>query len=116
MAPGGIAVISEVSWFTNQIPEPALRYWQNAYPAIATESENSRRARAAGYEVFGIHRLPSQAWWANYYEPLKERMNALRLSADIVMQEVIDETEIEIELFQNHGDSYGYSYYLLKAA
>ncbi len=115
MALNGLAVISEISWFTDEIPGPVREYWEKAYPAIAGETENSRRANAAGFEVFGIHRLPTQAWWTNYYEPLQERMNILRPSADPAMQEVIDETEIEIELFKNCKDSYGYSFYVLKA-
>jgi serine/threonine-protein kinase HipA len=115
MAPNGLAVISEISWFTDEIPGPVREYWEKAYPAIASEPENLRRAAAAGYEVLGIHRLPSQAWWTHYYEPLKERMDILRPSAEPVMQDVIDEVEIEIELFKNCEDSYGYSFYLLKA-
>ena len=116
MASNGLAAISEISWFTDEIPGPVCEYWEKAYPAIAGESENSKRANAAGYEVLGIHRLPSQAWWTNYYEPLKERINILRSSADPVMQDAIYETEIEIELFKNCKDSYGYSFYLLRAA
>ncbi len=116
MAPDGIAVISEISWFTRKIPEPALEFWQEAYPQIATETENSELAKAAGFEVLGIHRLPSQAWWTYYYEPLKERMDALRPSANPVMQEVISETEFEIEFFEKYSDCYGYTFYLLQAA
>ena len=115
MAANGLAVISEISWFTDKIPGPVRVYWEKAYPAIAGETENSRRANAAGFAVLDIHRLPTQAWWTNYYEPLKERIHILRPSADPVMQEVIDETEIEIELLKNCKDSYGYSFYLLKA-
>ena len=115
MTSNGIAVISEISWFTDAIAGPVWEYWKKAYPAIAGESENSKRANAAGYEVLGIHRLPSEAWWTNYYEPLTARMKTLRPSADSVMQAVIDETEIEIELFRNCEDSYGYSFYILKA-
>jgi len=115
MAPNGLAAISEISWFTKKVPEPVLKYWEKAYPAIASETENSKLAMGAGFEVIGIHRLPTEAWWTNYYEPLKERMNVLRPSADPVMQNVIDETEMEIELFKNCKDSYGYSFYLLKA-
>ena len=114
MAINGLAVISEISWFTNKIPGPVLKFWGEAYPVIAAESENARRANGAGFEVLGIHRLPSEAWWTNYYEPLKARMNSLQPAANSVMQAVIDETEVEIELFRNCEDSYGYSFYILK--
>jgi serine/threonine-protein kinase HipA len=116
MAPGGLAVISEITWFTTDIPAPVLKFWQEAYPQLATESENAAIAKAAGFEVLEIHRLPGRAWWTYYYNPLKERMDALRPSADPVMQAVIAEAEVEIEFFGKYADCYGYAFYLLKAA
>ncbi len=115
MALGGIAVVSEMSLFADEIPGPALKFWQEAYPEIADENENSRRAGQAGFKVFGIHRLPSEAWWKNFYNPLIERMNTLRQDADPMMQEVLEETDLEIELFREYSDTYGYSVYVLKA-
>ena len=116
MAPSGIAVISEITWFTTDIPVPVLEFWQEAYPQIESESENAALAQAAGFDVLGVHRLPTQAWWIHYYDPLKERMDALRPSAAPVMQAVIDETEAEIAFFEKYGDCYGYAFYLLRAA
>jgi serine/threonine-protein kinase HipA len=116
MAPDGVAVISEISWFTTDVPQPVLEFWQEAYPQIAFENENAALAKAAGFDVLGVHRLPTEAWWTYYYDPLKVRMDALRPSADPVMQAVIEETEAEIDLFKKYGDCYGYAFYLLKAA
>ena len=70
MAANGIAVISEISFFTNDVPKSVREYWQNAYPAIGTESENVGHVNSSGFEILGTHRLPSKAWWDNYYEPL----------------------------------------------
>lgn len=114
MAPNGIAVISEITWFTTDIPLPVLEFWQKAYPQIASESENAALAKAAGFDVLGVHRLPAQAWWTYYYDPLKERLDALRPSADPVMQTVIEETDAEIDFFEKYGDTYGYAFYLLQ--
>lgn len=116
MAPNGMAVISEISWFTTAIPMPALEFWQETYPQIATENENAASARAAGFDVLGVHRLPTEAWWTYYYDPLKERMDALQASAGRAMRAVIEETEAEIKFFKKYADCYGYAFYLLKAA
>ena len=116
MAPNGIAVISEITWFTTDIPVPVLEFWQETYPQIASESENAALARAAGFDVLGVHRLPNEAWWTSYYDPLKERMDALQASAGPAMRAVIEETEAEIRFFKNYADCYGYAFYLLKAA
>jgi hypothetical protein len=63
----------------------------------------------------GVHRLPSKAWWDNYYGPLRENMNSLKHSKESIMQSVIDETEEEMKLFEEHEKQYGYSFYLMKA-
>ena len=41
MAANGIAVISEMNYFTIEVAEPVRVYMQNAYPTIGTESENA---------------------------------------------------------------------------
>ena len=115
MAANGIAVVSELSLFTSDVPESVRAYWQNAYPAMGTESDNSNHARSAGFDVLGIHRLPSKAWWDNYYGPLRENMDAFEDSQNSVMQSVIKEMEEEIELFEKHDKHYGYSFYIMRA-
>jgi len=115
MAANGIAVISEISYFTSEVPESVRAYWQNAYPAIGTEAENSNHANSSGFDVLGIHRLPSEAWWVNYYGPLRNNMNAFKHSEDSTMQSVIKETEEEMKLFERHEKHYGYSFYIMKA-
>ena len=116
MAANGIAVVSEMSYFTSEVPEPVRVYWQNAYPTIGTESENSDRANSSGFEVLGIHRLPSKAWWDNYYEPLRKNIESFKSSNDSIMQSVISETEEEMKFFKEYEEFYGYSFYIMKAA
>jgi SAM-dependent methyltransferase len=115
MAPGGVAVISELSWFVDSPPAPIRDYWEAAYPAVANEAVNAERAVAAGFEVLAIHRLPSAAWWENYYGPLQARIAELKPDAGDAMQRVIAETEEEIARFAEYGEVYGYSFYLLRA-
>jgi len=109
----GIAVISEMSWFTDNAPEPAIAYWQNAYPMMGAEAENINRANRSGFSVLSTHRLPSQAWWVNYYEPLRKRMQQIEITP--ITQLVIRETEEEMSLFEKFSESYGYTFYILQA-
>jgi SAM-dependent methyltransferase len=109
----GIAVISELSWFIDRPPEAAIAYWQNAYPMMGSEAENIVRANRSGFSVLSTHRLPSQAWWVNYYEPLRERMQQIEITP--ITRSVIDETEAEMQMFERFSDSYGYTFYILQA-
>ena len=114
LANSGIAVISEMSWFTDNVPEPAIAFWQNAYPMMGTEAENIDRANRSGFSVLSTHRLPSQVWWVNYYEPLRKWMQQIEIIPST--QSVIRETEEEMRLFEKFSDSYGYTFYILQAA
>jgi len=109
----GIAVISEMSWFTDNAPEPVIAYWQNAYPMMGVEAENIDRANRSGFSVLSTYRLPSQVWWVNYYEPLRERMQQIEITS--ITQSVIHETEEEMRLFEQFSDFYGYTFYVLQA-
>lgn len=115
MASNGIAVISEMNYFTSDVPEAVKIFMQNAYPAIKTESENSYIVNSSGFEVLGIYRLPSKAWWDNYYEPLRNNIESFKNSNDDIMQSVISETEEEMKFFEGYEDFYGYSFYIMKA-
>jgi len=112
---GGNAVVSEMSWFSGQIPTSALEFWQAAYPAIGSESENRIRAEKAGFKVLAMHRLPSEAWWASYYSPLIKRIEEIRTAANPIMRSVIQEIESEMNLFRQFSDFYGYTFYVLEA-
>jgi SAM-dependent methyltransferase len=114
LAPGGLAVISELSWFSDRRPAPVLEYWQAAYPLMGSEAENRAHAERAGFEVLDIRRLPAEAWWRNYYDPLKARMEQVERTP--AMAAVIEETNAEIDLFRRFSDDYGYSFYVLRAA
>lgn len=115
MAGNGIAVISEMNYLSNDVPEIVTQYMKNAYPGIKTESKNVDLINSSGFEVLGVHRLPSKAWWDNYYDPLRENIRALKDSSDNVMQAVISETEEEMEFFKEHKKDYGYTFYIMRA-
>ena len=111
----GIAVISEMNYFSADAPEDVRQYMEVAYPEIKTEAENVDLIKTSGYEVLGVHRLPAKAWWLNYYDPLSEKINDMERSEDSVMQAVIRETLEEMKFFKEREQDYGYTYYIMRA-
>ena len=63
----------------------------------------------------GRHRLPSKAWWDNYYEALRKNIESFKNLNDSIMQSVISETEEEMKFFEEYDKFYGYSFYIMKA-
>lgn len=75
IAPGGTLVLTEIQW---TVPEPsagARAFWDPQCP-LRTTARNLAAAQAAGYQVLGVHHLPDSDW-AEYYEPLAERVRTL---------------------------------------
>ena len=87
-----------------------------AYPQIQTETGNAELIRSSGYELIETRRLPTAAWWQNYYDPLRDRIGRLKGSAGPEMLAVIADTENEMAFFDAHADEYGYSFYVMRAA
>lgn len=114
MASGGLAVVSELSWFGEERPGPAQAFWKLAYPGMGDEEQNILRAGRAGFETLFTRRLPRDAWWMNYYGPLRERLRELEITP--LNRSVVQECEEEMALFERFGDFYGYTFYVLRAA
>lgn len=112
---GGIAVISEISWFTDAPNQAVYDYWTQAYPAIDHEQGNIRKAENHGFEILSTHRLPSQSWWTSYYNPLSENIEKAKQSDDPIVKMVLEEMAAEMDFFKQHSDEYGYTFYVLKA-
>jgi serine/threonine-protein kinase HipA len=85
---------------------------------METVPSNTAAARAAGFDVIDAFELPEQAWWDFYYAPLLDRVKILRPRAAeaSALAAAIAETEREIELYRRFGRSYGYVFYLMRAA
>ncbi|VAW11719.1 hypothetical protein MNBD_ALPHA09-1117 [hydrothermal vent metagenome] len=115
LAEGGIATISEMNWFGNERPADGGRYWTNVYPTIASEAENQERSKGLGFDVLFTERLPAQAWWQNYYDPLLAHADKLEAEAPPALAEAIREARQETDEFRRSSDFVGYTFYVLKA-
>ncbi len=115
IADNGIAVISELNYFSNEVADDVANYMKKAYPGIKTESKNIDLINSSGFELVYVRRLPSSAWMDNYYGPLQEKIKALKDTGDKVMQIVIDDTEEEMQFFKEHLAELGYTYYMMRA-
>lgn len=113
---GGVAVVSELSWFGAERPAEVRDHWEVEYPEMASEEVDAARAERQGFRLLFTERLPADAWWRNYYGPLAQRLDAHAGSDSPVVQEAIRATRREMELFRAYSDHFGYTFYVLRAA
>ena len=115
--PGGYLCLSEAVWFTDHPSPEAAEFWSECYPAITSVEKTCTKAENAGYEVVATFPLPGSVWWDNYYSPLIERLPDLKRAAagDPDAEALVAFSEREIEMHREHGDEYGYQFFILRS-
>jgi hypothetical protein len=112
--PGGFAVVSELSWLREQVPDAVRDFFLSGYPEMHPVYQNIAIARNAGCKVLGTYTLPEEAWMEGYYEILEPRAKGLANHPDSSVRDFAADTLKEINVFQRSEGSYGYVFYVLQ--
>jgi SAM-dependent methyltransferase len=112
--PNGFAVVSELCWLREQIPDEVREFFRSGYPDMQSVPQNIAVAEEAGYKLFNTYTLPKEAWVEGYYDVLEPRAKSLVNHSDIAVRDFAVETLNEIETFKISEDSYGYVFYVLQ--
>lgn len=116
MDPGAFAVVSELSWLRERVPDAVRDFFSTGYADMRSMQQNMTIAEKAGYTVLGTYTIPTEAWVDGYYEVLEPRAKALMRHPDSSVRELAVDTIKEIEIFECSEDSYGYVFYVLGIA
>jgi trans-aconitate methyltransferase len=60
--PNSFAVVSELCWLHEKIPDTVKEFFRLAYPAMQSVQENIAIAEEAGYKIFKTYTLSKEAW------------------------------------------------------
>jgi hypothetical protein len=112
--PNGFAVVSELCWLREQIPNAAKEFFRSSYPDMQSVPQNIAIAEEAGYKIFNIYTLPREAWVNDYYDVLEARAKSLVNHSDVAVRDFAVETLKEIETFKTSEGSYGYVFFVLQ--
>jgi trans-aconitate methyltransferase len=112
--PDGFAVVSELCWLREQIPDAVKEFFRAGYPDMQYVPQNITIAEEAGYKIFNTYTLPREAWVNDYYDVLEPRAKSLFNHSDVAVRDFAVETLKEIETFKISEDSYGYVFYVLQ--
>ena len=75
---------------------------------------NVTAMRDAGYEPLATFVLPKDDWFVDFYQPMLDTIAALRAAHpdNPEARKVADSAQAEIDLWVEHGDEYGYVFYI----
>ena len=113
LKPGGILVVSEITWLTTERPEEVQRHWDAEYPEIGTASDKVMILENHGYSLKGYFPLPISSWLDNYYAPLQNSFAGFLSRHDSDDARAIVEAErLEITLYRRFSAYYSYGFYI----
>ena len=116
LKPGGLLVVSEITWITDARPAQVQSYWDEAYPGIDTASSKIRVLEKNGYSPIGYFVLPEHCWMANYYEPMSSSFQDFlqRNENSDEARAVVEADRVEIELYKKYRAYYSYGVYIAR--
>ena len=116
LKPGGVLVVSEITWLSATRPTEIEEHWNAVYPEIDLASAKIARLEQAGYSPTGYFTLPVEDWLASYYEPLEAGFEAFldRHPGSEQARSIIEEERAEIELHRRFGEYYSYGVYIAR--
>ncbi len=114
ICPEGLAVVSELSWLREEVPDPIRAFFLSSYPDVSSIPENVATVKAAGFELLATYTLPPEAWVEGYYDVLGPRAKRLLDHPEASVRDLAVQTIQQIEAFERSEGSYGYVFYVLR--
>ncbi|MBC7208933.1 MAG: methyltransferase, partial [Pseudomonas sp.] len=109
--PQGYLVISDLVRVADRLAPAAEAFWQAAYPDLHSVDTRLAAIARMGYRTLSHFPLSAQAW-ANYLEPLRERVASLA-DEDFASQALAD-IRRELKIHENHLGEYGYHLFVMQ--
>jgi len=116
LKPGGLLVISEITWITSDRPFEIQKYWQAEYPEIDTASSKINILEKSGYSPVADVVLPEHCWLENFYRPMQSSFAEFlaRHSYSEKAQTIVEAENKEIALYEKYRAHYSYGVYVAR--
>lgn len=116
LKPEGYLVITELIWTSDRPPQKAVEFWKNEYPSMQSDQDCKTQINKSGFRLLRDFLLPEEAWWEQYYLPLEKRVIQLKKEFvnDTHMLEFLQFAEMEIKIFKEFNEHFGYAFYIMK--
>jgi ubiquinone/menaquinone biosynthesis C-methylase UbiE len=116
LKPGGMLVVSEITWLTSIRPDELQAYWDNEYTEIDTASSKIRILEEHGYSPETYFILPKSCWLENYYRPVQNSFADFlqRNGQSKQAHAIVDAEKKEIAIYEKYHTYYSYGFYIAK--
>ena len=111
LTPQGHLVLSDLVWLTEQPSPQSAQFWTKEYPDMQSVDTRLKQFNRAGFRVIAHFSLSEHAW-ANYYEPLSQRVETLAES--MPDSAALRDIQNEIAIYRHGLGEFGYQMFVLQ--
>jgi ubiquinone/menaquinone biosynthesis C-methylase UbiE len=112
----GYLVVTEAVLFTDDIPLPLKKFWDEMYPVIKDIPGNISLIQHEGFNVITHFHLPKSSWTDKYYIPMAQRLKELRkkYKDNKAALRIFDQFDDEIRIYNKYSDYFGYEFFVMQ--
>lgn len=116
LKPGGLMVVSEITWITDSRPAELQTHWDREYPEIDVASAKIRVLEKHGYSPVGYFILPEVCWLDQYYQPMQARFDGFlnRHGHCDEARAIVEAEQKEIALYEANKAHVSYGVYIAR--
>jgi len=116
LKPMGYMAVSDLVWLKADPPEKVKNFLRSESPGVKFAEDLLSDAERLRYRLIDHFFLPDEAWREDYYKPMAQAIPGMRKKypEDQNMQKFLDSLELEIEMFRDYSDYYGYVFIILQ--
>ena len=116
LKPGGLLIVSEITWVTDARPPEIQNYWTSEYPEIDVASAKIKVLEKHGYSPVGYFVLPEHCWLEQYYRPMQSKFDDFlsRNGNSEDVRSIVTAEQREIDLYEQYKAYFSYGVYIAK--
>jgi hypothetical protein len=113
---GGYVAVTCPSWLTVEHPADVQKFWIDAGGGLDTIGDNIEAMQKSGYSFVAAFTLPEECWTDNYFIPrdAAEKAFAEKYPSNKTVEEYMESSKYEVELYSKYKQHYGYVFYIGK--
>lgn len=110
LKPGGKIGFTECVFLKQDLPEQIRAWWTDEYPVMRQVAHCLEWIPECGFDLLGSFVLPAEAWWQDYYRPMKLQLESLqrKYAGQREVEAVLAQSRQEIAYHEQYSDCYGY--------
>lgn len=116
LRPGGYLAFTDAVWRKENPPQEVKASFDLDYPTMGRVDDVLVAIEKCSFELLDHFTLPDEAWWDDFYTPMKLRIETLRskYAKDDEALALLDQLAQEPEMHHRYSDYYAYEFFVVR--